>query len=860
MSEIKKLGPITAYAIACEHGFKGTEKQWLDTLSAYGIAVANGFSGTEQEWLESLKPSDLDLYNKIQSYFEDNPYLPIENGTVTVQKLGNDVKDVLARKVDRSEIDTVYADDKLLAHSTRPVQNLVITNAINDLHQEDVSMQQESTRLSGEVQDIRQQMTSPFDFKGTVADLTALEAISSPEQNDTYYVESEKCRYSWTGSEWTQSSMAESDYYDELGALSEADAGIRRSLYGPVAASPTWESGRYDGTTGEKVASTSFARTADLIPYTDTLCIIPTNAIIAVRYRVYYYDGDQGFLGLSGINENAFHNRAIRLRDYAPEGTAYFALAITSNESTAITSATAKTIGETVLVTTWTPTLLPEDTTKDLVTGKLALTPVWEPGAVNTSGVNVGSNNFVRTRDYIAYNSDYCVLPTNSTCPMRFRVMYYDANKTFLEYSGTSSTRFHPRGIRLRDYAPEDTAYFRISATYNNDGAGFDQNSTGYTILITTWDGLLLPQDPDIPALWAKVENMGLDPVPDYYADYLDGKANEIMALRDSLSRNTDSFFFITDYHWQYNAGHSPAMIRDLAQRTGISKLIFAGDAGGASGASRKYLAGQQSAQVYDTMSRIVDRAYGTLGNHEWNDGVDPTYTMAGNISFYLERYKPLADEMDPNTGNYYVDNRTNKIRYIFVQCSVGAAPYGLSWLADCLNTVPDGWAVAVTMHHAFLSNAETAAETEGVEIDESAASQVVARRFSRLLGAYESKTSVSITVDGAAQSFHFEDAYGSLIGLFAGHYHHGMLVDRASSEYGINIWRGSTDCMMAETVSLNGHPWYWEDGVIGGTKVERLPDTTDEQCFYAVMIDRTAGEVHIKAVGGDHDWSFDFG
>lgn len=714
--------------------------------------------------------------------------------------------------------------------------------------------------LTSRVDDLQQMIASPFNTGEAVADMAALNAIQNPAVNEAHYVISESCRYGWTGSKWTQVSMDESKYTDELDALSAADAGIRRSLYGPVAVSPTWQSGRYDSTTGEQVSSATFARTADLIPYTEDLCIIPTNAIITVRYRVYYYDGNQGFLGFSGATANNFHHRGIRVRDFAPEGTAYFTIAITANESTAITSSTAKTIGETVLITTWNPTLLPDGTIRDLVTGKLALTPVWEPGAVNTAGANAASNNFVRTKDYIPYSRAYCVLPTNSILPLRFRVMYYDENHTFLAYSGTSSSRFHLRGVRLRDYAPEGTAYFRVTATYNNDGAEFDQGSAGYTILITTWDGLLLPQDPDIPALWAKVESMGLDPVPDYYADYLDGKASELMALRDSLSRNTDSFFFVTDYHWQYNAGRSPAMIRDLAQRTGISRLIFAGDAGGASNASKKYLAGQKSAQVYDTMSRIVDRAYGTLGNHEWNDGVAPTYTMAGNIGFYLERYKPLADEMDPNTGNYYVDNRTNKIRYIFVQCSVGAAPYGLSWLADCLNTVPDGWAVAVTMHHAFLSNAETAAETEGVEIDESAASQVVARRFSRLLGAYESKTSVSITVDGAAQSFHFEDAYGSLIGLFAGHYHHGMLVDRTSSEYGINIWRGSTDCMMAATVSLNGHPWYWENGVIGGTKVERLPDTTDEQCFYAVMIDRDAGMVHIKAVGGDHDWSFDFG
>ena len=69
----------SAYEIAVEHGFEGTEEEWLESLkgpqgeqgpegpqgiqgepgedgkSAYEIAVDQGFEGTEAEWLESLK-------------------------------------------------------------------------------------------------------------------------------------------------------------------------------------------------------------------------------------------------------------------------------------------------------------------------------------------------------------------------------------------------------------------------------------------------------------------------------------------------------------------------------------------------------------------------------------------------------------------------------------------------------------------------------------------------------------------------------------------------------------------------------------------------------------------------------------
>ena len=79
---IDSLQGQSAYDVAVEQGFKGTEQEWLASLigsegpagpqgepgpagpmgqdgkpglSAYEVAVKNGFSGTEEEWLESLK-------------------------------------------------------------------------------------------------------------------------------------------------------------------------------------------------------------------------------------------------------------------------------------------------------------------------------------------------------------------------------------------------------------------------------------------------------------------------------------------------------------------------------------------------------------------------------------------------------------------------------------------------------------------------------------------------------------------------------------------------------------------------------------------------------------------------------------
>lgn len=55
---------VSAYELAKQEGFEGTEVEWLASLkgddgkSAYDIARDLGFEGTEAEWVESLKGSD----------------------------------------------------------------------------------------------------------------------------------------------------------------------------------------------------------------------------------------------------------------------------------------------------------------------------------------------------------------------------------------------------------------------------------------------------------------------------------------------------------------------------------------------------------------------------------------------------------------------------------------------------------------------------------------------------------------------------------------------------------------------------------------------------------------------------------
>lgn len=82
----------SAYDVAVENGFVGSEQEWLDSLkgkdgedgdskSAYDIAVENGFVGNEQEWLDSLKGKDGNVLEAKSAYD-----IAVENGYVGTER------------------------------------------------------------------------------------------------------------------------------------------------------------------------------------------------------------------------------------------------------------------------------------------------------------------------------------------------------------------------------------------------------------------------------------------------------------------------------------------------------------------------------------------------------------------------------------------------------------------------------------------------------------------------------------------------------------------------------------------------------------------------------------------------------
>lgn len=144
--------------------------------------------------------SDSPYYHNNSKYYSENPQLRegqvetdnIADGAVTTPKIADGA--VTTPKIADGTISKAKFDSAL-------------TSEING--------------VESAVSTLQTQIGSPFNYKGSVAAVANL-PDSGNTINDTYYVEAEYCLYSWNGTAWSQSSLDESDYLDEISELKSA--------------------------------------------------------------------------------------------------------------------------------------------------------------------------------------------------------------------------------------------------------------------------------------------------------------------------------------------------------------------------------------------------------------------------------------------------------------------------------------------------------------------------------------------------------------------------------------------------------------------------------------------------------------
>lgn len=125
--------------------------------------------------------------------------LTLPNGTNVL------IKDLEGRTNLSNEIRRATAKEKELEDS--------YTHLRTDI----TAIENKNTEQDNELSTLRTMISSPYNFKGEVASISALP--ESGNVNDTYYVQDVKYKVTWTGSAWVQSSLSEAEYQTEMGDL-----------------------------------------------------------------------------------------------------------------------------------------------------------------------------------------------------------------------------------------------------------------------------------------------------------------------------------------------------------------------------------------------------------------------------------------------------------------------------------------------------------------------------------------------------------------------------------------------------------------------------------------------------------------
>lgn len=303
-------------------------------------------------------------------------------------------------------------------------------------------------------------------------------------------------------------------------------------------------------------------------------------------------------------------------------------------------------------------------------------------------------------------------------------------------------------------------------------------------------------------------ETVDVSDIPSYYfeGNYIKDKAKSISEAIKECSDDYESFFWITDIHWEpdLNTRKSPLLIKYLASETGINKILNGGDTG-----NSQVICENAITQLKNAIGS--NKVYTVTGNHEINDA-----------SRYESPFDRVADELrghnsdleygDSDKSYFYFDNEENKTRFI------GLSSYGLyinneqescytakqlEWFKNVALNVESGWTVIIFTHSLYYVT---------IDSDMMVESPSGASDFINVIDNYNGKGTISC--------------------VLIGHAHR----DR--------IHYGSTGIPYIISASDRYSSYH------GDINVSRIPGTISEQHFEVVVVDKDKRLIKLFSIG----------
>lgn len=326
--------------------------------------------------------------------------------------------------------------------------------------------------------------------------------------------------------------------------------------------------------------------------------------------------------------------------------------------------------------------------------------------------------------------------------------------------------------------------------------------------------------------------------LPDYWNTYLETKYPAITDAKASVGNHGDYFAFFTDYHAPLNKRYTGLILEAIKNNSDIGMYICGGD----------ILTNHTKAVAIETLADFQKdfEKVGLInlyGNHDSNTYASDASDKLNNYEFYPFMFKDNERKSEiymEKQGYFYIDNSTQKIRYIFINSRYSPTQFSIdltqaSWIIDKLSTLPSNdWGVVVITHEMYGT----------VNQDYSLTLDSTGTRIKELCDGFNTKTSgTSVGVEPVYNvDYDFTNAKGYMIGIVCGHAHNDFSED-SSAGYPIIA------CVCDAYQGSNQNPAY-----------PRTAGTYLEQAIDLFFIDTTAKTIETIRIGSGSNRSFSYG
>lgn len=349
--------------------------------------------------------------------------------------------------------------------------------------------------------------------------------------------------------------------------------------------------------------------------------------------------------------------------------------------------------------------------------------------------------------------------------------------------------------------------------------------NTGHAFIPADYEGRIIALEEEaaenesrIEQLEAKVDG---ESVPDYWLDELEGKADAIQQAMEAAGRNKSAFLWYTDAHWPNSAKVSPALLDYLVRNTPMNKVNFGGD-----------IVGDPTSFTHENIKYVFEwrkmiaglpNHHSVPGNHDLNHNTTDVRSMA---YAFLLAYEESADKVCGDGLYYYIDNPSEKTRYIYLDYMTNNHDAMVAqgrFIVDAIKGVQDGWHIVMIAHRWFQYSSVSTPTVGSVPLYETDILSV--------LDAYnDRKTRAESNYFGAQD---FTGAKGKVEFCIGGHIH----IDHDFETAG-----GIQVIITASDTNQERSPNDTEDS---GTK-----GTITEAAVYGIVADYTNGKINVIGVG----------